>query len=62
MLPYLRKGFGNPSSLHEFGQMARRAVAGEPTVPSVRPLFPADRHTANPYFWIASSTNWAEWR
>lgn len=26
MLPFLREGFGNPSSLHEFGQMARRGV------------------------------------
>ncbi|MFH1998737.1 MAG: cysteine desulfurase family protein [Planctomycetota bacterium] len=26
MLPFLREGFGNPSSLHEYGQVARRAV------------------------------------
>ena len=26
MLPYLRKGFGNPSSIHQFGREARQAV------------------------------------
>src|SRR5436190_6918261 len=27
MLPYLREHFGNPSSAHEYGRMAREAVA-----------------------------------
>ncbi len=26
MLPYLREGYGNPASIHQFGQQARAAV------------------------------------
>jgi len=26
MLPYLKEHFGNPSSIHRFGQIARRAI------------------------------------
>ena len=32
MVPVLREGFGNPSSLHWFGQQARAALFGRPAL------------------------------
>lgn len=39
MLPYFTDGFGNPSSIHSFGQEAKAAIEGATGVTGVKSLF-----------------------